>query len=311
MLSLFCFSAGKCFSNIKELMPRCVILTSGTLSPFPSFQQELKLEFPLTLENPHVISNQQIKISVVKRGVNGNPFNFNFQNKNNMEMVDDLGATLAQVAKTVPDGVLVFFPSYRTMESARDQWLKTKTLDEIAKQKPVFMEPKNSAEYQSIMNDYYKAIFEEKSKGAILMGVCRGRISEGLDFSDKAARCVIVVGIPYPQVTDPKIILKRDYLDNLKSLEKDSLESLSGSKWYNQQATRAVNQAIGRVIRHVQDYGSILLVDERYAYNSNKSQVSKWLRNRITEHSNFAELSVILTDFFADMKARGFVAKVQ
>ena len=30
------------------------------------------------------------------------------------------------------------------------------------------------------------------------MGVCRGRISEGLDFSDAAARCVIVVGIPYP-----------------------------------------------------------------------------------------------------------------
>jgi regulator of telomere elongation helicase 1 len=28
------------------------------------------------------------------------------------------------------------------------------------------------------------------------MGVCRGRISEGLDFADNAARCVVVVGIP-------------------------------------------------------------------------------------------------------------------
>lgn len=45
------------------------------------------------------------------------------------------------------------------------------------------------------------------------MGVCRGRISEGLDFSDNAARCVIVIGIPYPQMTDPKVILKKDYLD--------------------------------------------------------------------------------------------------
>ena len=44
------------------------------------------------------------------------------------------------------------------------------------------------------------------------MGVCRGKVSEGLDFSDKAARCVIMVGIPYPQMTDPKIILKKDYL---------------------------------------------------------------------------------------------------
>ena len=45
------------------------------------------------------------------------------------------------------------------------------------------------------------------------MAVCRGRISEGLDFSDNAARAVIVVGIPYPQITDPKIVLKKDYLD--------------------------------------------------------------------------------------------------
>lgn len=67
------------------------------------------------------------------------------------------------------------------------------------------------------MDAYYKAIFNNKSSkkqtGAILMGVCRGRISEGLDFSDNAARCVIMVGIPYPQLVDPKIILKRDYLD--------------------------------------------------------------------------------------------------
>jgi Rad3-related DNA helicase len=45
------------------------------------------------------------------------------------------------------------------------------------------------------------------------MGVCRGRISEGLDFSDNAARCVVIVGIPYPQVGDARVVLKKDYLD--------------------------------------------------------------------------------------------------
>jgi Rad3-related DNA helicase len=50
-------------------------------------------------------------------------------------------------------------------------------------------------------------------RGAIMMGVCRGRISEGLDFSDNLARLVLVVGIPYPQLTDPKVILKQLYLD--------------------------------------------------------------------------------------------------
>ena len=68
------------------------------------------------------------------------------------------------------------------------------------------------------------------------MGVCRGRISEGLDFSDKAARCVIVVGIPYPQMTDPKVILKKEYLDNFKNLQQrmgGRIQGLSGKDWYN------------------------------------------------------------------------------
>lgn len=85
------------------------------------------------------------------------------------------------------------------------------------------------------------------------MGVCRGRISEGLDFSDNAARMVMVVGIPFPQVTDPKVILKRQYLDNKSSkrtVGQDQIQTISGRDWYSQQATRSVNQAIGRVIRH-------------------------------------------------------------
>ena len=103
------------------------------------------------------------------------------------------------------------------------------------------------------MDRYYGTIFADENGGAILMGVCRGRISEGLDFSDRAARCVIVVGIPYPMMTDPKVILKKEYLDNFRLIQQknqDSIVGLTGQAWYNQQATRSVNQAIGRVIRH-------------------------------------------------------------
>ena len=41
---------------------------------------------------------------------------------------------------------------------------------------------------------------------------------------------------------------------------------LNGQEWYKQQASRAVNQAVGRVIRHKHDYGAIILCDERYMY---------------------------------------------
>ena len=53
--------------------------------------------------------------------------------------------------------------------------------------------------------------------------------------------------------------------------------SLSGSDWYKQQAHRAVNQALGRVIRHRRDYGAVILLDHRFAETANKSGLSKWL----------------------------------
>ncbi|RWW72117.1 hypothetical protein BHE74_00020097 [Ensete ventricosum] len=43
-----------------------------------------------------------------------------------------------------------------------------------------------------------------------------------------------------------------------------SLQVLTGEEWYVQQAARAVNQAVGRVIRHSLDYGAIVFCDERY-----------------------------------------------
>ncbi|MCQ4062055.1 hypothetical protein FK516_29660, partial [Klebsiella pneumoniae] len=36
--------------------------------------------------------------------------------------------------------------------------------------------------------------------GALLIAVCRGKVSEGLDFCDENARAVITIGIPFPNV---------------------------------------------------------------------------------------------------------------
>jgi len=86
-------------------------------------------------------------------------------------------------------------------------------LAEIEVHKKVLKEPKDNTEFNNTIRDYYSQIFEGERKGAIMLGVCRARMSEGIDFSDDKARMVIVVGIPYPNLTDPKIILRRNYLE--------------------------------------------------------------------------------------------------
>ena len=43
-----------------------------------------------------------------------------------------------------------------------------------------------------------------KREGAILFAVCRGKASEGIDFADEMARAVILIGVPYPSITDKR-----------------------------------------------------------------------------------------------------------
>ena len=46
-----------------------------------------------------------------------------------------------------------------------------------------------------------------------------------------------MIGIPFPNTKDAKVILKKEFNNGKK---------LSGSEWYSLQAFRALNQAIGR-----------------------------------------------------------------
>jgi len=41
--------------------------------------------------------------------------------------------------------------------------------------------------------------------GSVLFAVCRGKVSEGIDFADAKARAVVITGMPYPALVDPKV----------------------------------------------------------------------------------------------------------
>lgn len=55
--------------------------------------------------------------------------------------MDDLGSTIAKVARNVHGGMLVFFPSYGKMEVCYSRWEKSGTLEKITDAKTVYREP--------------------------------------------------------------------------------------------------------------------------------------------------------------------------
>ena len=91
----------------------------------------------------------------------------------------------------------------------------------------------NHPRHKEILKRFYTDIEDPEKSGAILIGVCRGRLSEGLDFKDRKARCVIVVGIPLPNIQDPKIILKKHYLEEKRKTQGRYYTSLNGKQIKN------------------------------------------------------------------------------
>ncbi|XP_060973605.1 regulator of telomere elongation helicase 1 homolog isoform X3 [Cannabis sativa] len=312
-LSWWCFNPGIAMEEFSKLFVGSIILTSGTLSPMDSFAQELKLDFPVRLENPHVINSNQIWAGVVPVGPSGYSFNSSYRSRDTLEYKQELGNAMVNFARIVPDGLLVFFPSYYLLDQCIGCW-KTASLansttiwERICKHKKPVVEPRQSSLFSESIEDYMAKLKDTSSSGAIFFAVCRGKVSEGLDFADHAGRAVIVTGMPFATLTDHKVRLKRLFLDEQAQRLREACktEVLTGEEWYSQQATRAVNQAVGRVIRHRHDYGAIIFCDERFSHSNRQSQISLWIQPHLKCYSKFGDIVFTLTRFFRDGKNLG------
>jgi regulator of telomere elongation helicase 1 len=301
-LSLWCFYPGLAMQSLMGTGIRSLIVTSGTLSPLDSFAYELSIPFQIRLENPHVIPTSQIWVGVLPTAVNGETLNSAFTNRSEL-YTQSLGHTLTNISRISPGGLLVFFPSYRMMEDCIEMWksgeIDSNIWSQICRYKRPVMEPRESSKLKATMKEFYEKV-DQKAEGditgAVFFAVCRGKVSEGLDFSNNYGRTVVVTGLPFAQNMDQKVKLKREYLDQQAahkllnppasspvvqpSAPVNTHKPLTGNEWYAQSAWRAVNQAIGRVIRHRNDYGAILFLDERFV-GSASTHLSKWLRPHV------------------------------
>ncbi|KAF3515488.1 hypothetical protein DY000_02062050 [Brassica cretica] len=304
-LSWWCFNPGITMQDIAKKGVGTIILTSGTLSPMDSLAQELKLDFPIRLENPHVISSNQLWAGVVSTGPSGCVLNSSYRNRDVPEYKQELGNAIVNFSRVVPDGLLVFFPSYYLMDRCIAFWKdgshrNSMTIwERICKLKKPVIEPKDSSLFPAAMLDFSKKLQDRSISGAVFFAVCRGKVSEGLDFADGAGRAVVITGLPYARVTDPKIKLKREFLDEQSQVSEVKRSTiLSGSMWYSQEAARAVNQAIGRVIRHRHDYGAIIFCDDRFEQQSQQSKISLWIRPYVKCYPRYGEVISDLARFF-------------
>ncbi|XP_025787874.1 regulator of telomere elongation helicase 1 [Puma concolor] len=298
VLSYWCFSPGHSMRELVRQGVRTLILTSGTLAPVSSFALELQIPFPVCLENPHVIDKHQIWVGIVPKGPDGAQLSSAFDKRFSDACLSSLGKALGNIARVVPHGLLVFFPSYPVMEKSLEFWRARDFARKLESLKPLFVEPRSKGGFSEVVDAYYTRVASPGSSGATFLAVCRGKASEGLDFADTNGRGVIVTGLPYPPRMDPRVVLKMQFLDELKGRSGPGGQLLSGHEWYRQQASRAVNQAIGRVIRHRHDYGAIFLCDHRFTHADARAQLPSWVRPHVKVYDSFGHVIRDVAQFF-------------
>uniref|UniRef100_A0A3P8NIU7 Regulator of telomere elongation helicase 1 n=1 Tax=Astatotilapia calliptera TaxID=8154 RepID=A0A3P8NIU7_ASTCA len=311
ILSYWCFSPAFSMQDLVNQGIRCIILTSGTLSPLSSFTSEMRIEFPVCLENSHVIERDQIFVGVIAQGPDGVPLSSAFDRRFVPENMASLGNTVANLSRLVPHGLLVFFPSFPSMEKTLEFWRATGHANRIEKLKPMFVEPTEKGTFNEVIDGYYTKVNDPRSKGGAFFGVCRGKVrSEGLDFADMFGRGVIITGLPFPPKKDPRVVLKMQFLDEMNQKNSVGQKYLSGQDWYRQQAFRAVNQAIGRVIRHKEDYGAIFLCDQRFKNADTRAMLPSWVRSYVRLYDTFGNVVRDVSQFFRTaQKMRPVVGK--
>lgn len=270
-----------------------------------------------------------------------------YKNQDSIAFQDGLGETLLSLCRTIPHGVLCFFPSYTLMDKVLSRWQTSGLLLRLQREKHLVVEPRGGGAeaLEKAMSEFYQAVVRSKKRaskddsqdkagagqhargkrgdsvpkegtggrrkagadkesgrmslkggesrpksvqegfellfgkkaqelvpsgavkggrgcgggaehagtradaeereeaqgregggGALFLAVCRGKVSEGLDFADDNARGVIVVGVPFPNAMDSQVKLKKAYNSDLSV----SRGLLGGEEWYTLQAFRAV-----------------------------------------------------------------------
>ncbi len=172
-----------------------------------------------------------------------------------------------EVLNCTPANVGIFCASYKI-----HQGLLNNGLEATAKRnnKKLFIEePGLSASENAVLVDDFKSM--ASNGGAILLGVCGGRNSEGEDYPGDCMNSVIIAGFPYHLPT-PRIEAKIKYYDKV-------FHKQGWNFAYLYPATQRANQASGRPIRKITDKGSIIFMDSRF--KAKYKWISEWIREEL------------------------------
>ncbi|CAG8638754.1 5586_t:CDS:10 [Funneliformis mosseae] len=293
-------------SQFKDIVEeaRSVIL-AGTMEPIDDLTEQLFPYLPTQKLSKfscgHIVPPENLLTLTLSEGPMGGTFEFTFERRDNIKLIDELGQTIINLCNVIPDGVVCFFASYTYLEQVHERWKQNGILERIKKRKMVFQEPRETQLVEKILKQYDLHIHSSNNKdGALLLCVVNGKMSEGMNFSDRLGRGIIMVGLPFANLTSVGLNEKMKFMNQIgKTSSKDNNSSQRGNEYYQNLCMKAVNQSIGRAIRHRNDYAAIILIDKRFNTNNRiRQKLPTWINQSVIECHKFGQAIGKVSGFF-------------
>ncbi|PMB73483.1 DNA repair helicase RAD3 [Beauveria bassiana] len=278
-----------------------VIITSGTISPLEMYPKMLDFSTVIQESYSMTLARRSFLPMIVTRGSDQASISTSFQVRNEPSVVRNYGNLLTEFAKITPDGLVVFFPSYLYMESIISMWQGMGILDEVWKYKLILVETPDAQETSLALETYRTACCN--GRGAILLCVARGKVSEGIDFDHQYGRTVLCIGVPF-QYTESRILKARlEFLRETYRIKENDFLSFD--------AMRHAAQCLGRVLRGKDDYGIMVLADRRF--QKKRPQLPKWINQGLmdVDVNLSTDMAVSSARRFLKTMAQSFRAKEQ
>ncbi|KJP86770.1 hypothetical protein AK88_03584 [Plasmodium fragile] len=246
---------------------KSVILTSGTITPLELYPKLLNFKTVLTASFPMSFDRNCVCPLIVTKSSDLVPLSSQFSLRSDITVIKNYGMLLVEMCKTIPDGIVAYFPSYIYMEEVISSWYELGIIANILEYKLIFIETKDIVSTTIALHNFKRAC--DLGKGAVFLSICRGKIAEGIDFDKHYGKCVILFGIPY-QYTLSRILKSRlDFLKETYNIQENEFLTFD--------AMRQASQCVGRIIRNKKDYGIMIFADIRYARNDKKSKLPPWI----------------------------------
>lgn len=237
----------------------CCVMISGTLSPVHSFRRYYFGDEPvttLTLPNSFPPEHRRILCTC--------DITTAFSKRRDAENIRRIHQYIREFMK-VGGNIAIYLPSYQLLETlAQDDLLAMSGRE-------YFLEPRQADAARAKLNEFLS--LPSRGGSGVLIGVCGGKWSEGLDYRGELLNGAMVIGLPLAPYNRVRMMI----IEYFKRKFGEEGEFIS----YTLPAINRVLQALGRVIRTPEEHGILILGERRFLEPRIKGALPVWFQEEM------------------------------